>query len=402
MLHLQLAVMPAPQPMAEASVARAAPAHPTAKEYCRWGLSARGARHVLALCTPAADSTTLEVCRTHIQTLTTPGGWEHRVARSDRGRHTHSYVEAATGLAQAVAPDGTTSLCALLAADPATAGLTGRPSAFFSHAWRYRFADLVKALSLFQAGRPANEPEIFFWLDVCSIDQHKTGGWPQEWWLTTFREAIELIGHTVMLLAPWDEPVPLTRAWCLWELFCSVSTSTKFSVCLGPATQADFEEAVLTNHRALLDAFSHIDVRAAQAGNPSDLQMILRAVESDGGCGKLNAVAMKEMRDWVSSVLEQMLAARRLASGVLVPGRLQEVSSIALLLEQLGDTGSGGVIARGLHEEVLGICTSQHGPHHQHTLRAKLNLATLLGELSETDDARRLYEEVVAGQCDEG
>ena len=49
--------------------------------------------------------------------------------------------------------------------------------------------------------------------DTFSIDEHATQTLPQEWWGTAFKDAIGSIGHTVMLLAPWDKPVPLTRAW---------------------------------------------------------------------------------------------------------------------------------------------------------------------------------------------
>jgi hypothetical protein len=150
------------------------------------------------------------------------------------------------------------------------------------------------------------------WFDCFSIDEHATQALPQEWWGTTFREAIQLLEHTVMLLSPWDTPVVLTRAWCLWELFCSVDTGVAFSVCLGPVEQAAFEAALLADSQVLMDAFAHIDVATAEAGSPADRAMIMAAVERmPGGCRRLNAVAMAEMRAWVRSVLARMEGARR-------------------------------------------------------------------------------------------
>jgi photosystem II stability/assembly factor-like uncharacterized protein len=82
-----------------------------------------------------------------------------------------------------------------------------------------------------------------------------------------------------MLLSPWNKPTTLTRAWCLWELYCTVETGAAFSVCLGPAERAAFEAAVFStdgfNH--ILAAFAAIDVSAAQAGSPEDRAMILGA-----------------------------------------------------------------------------------------------------------------------------
>jgi hypothetical protein len=56
------------------------------------------------------------------------------------------------------------------------------------------------------------------------------------------------------------------------------------------------------------------------------------------------------------------------------------------------------VEARRLFEEVLAGQTAELGPTHLNTLRFKGNLANLLVKLGQRAEARRLYEEVVAGQ----
>ena len=102
-----------------------------------------------------------------------------------------------------------------------------------SHAWKYKFRDVVAALRAFEArGAAAGDAAPFYWFDCVSVDQHAAQSFPREWWSTTFRDAIGAMGHTVMVLSPWDKPFTLTRAWCLWEVFCSVDTGAEFSVCL--------------------------------------------------------------------------------------------------------------------------------------------------------------------------
>ena len=151
-------------------------------------------------------------------------------------------------------------------------------------AWLYKFANVVAALRAFVDGLPAEAPPQFIWFDCFSIDEHATQALPQEWWASTFAEAIALIGHTVMLLSPWDAPTPLTRAWCLWEMHCtSRAPGARFSVCLGPAERRAFEAALLEKHDVIFDVFNGIDVANAQAGDPADLAMILAAVEAAGG-----------------------------------------------------------------------------------------------------------------------
>jgi hypothetical protein len=62
-----------------------------------------------------------------------------------------------------------------------------------------------------------NETDIVIWFDLFSNNQHGLNDPPPfEWWCHTFLHAIKNIGRTVMILDPWDAPVALTRAWCLW------------------------------------------------------------------------------------------------------------------------------------------------------------------------------------------
>ena len=318
-----MGLMPVP---VEADVDHGLSVYPTAEQYSRWGLSARGARHVHKLFGAPEDTTTAAICHMFIKTRTTPTGWEHHASplvEAGRQRYKHEYVDAVTGQAQSAAPPETCSLCELLAAEPETTGLAARPTAFLSHAWKFSFSQLVEALEAFQAAQPEGEPEIFFWIDVCSIDQHNVGGWPQIWWSTTFKEVIKQIGHTVMMLSPWQNPHTLTRAWCLWELYCTVETGSEFSVCLGMAEQATFEAVLFGSEsgwRNIFEAFSGIDVSKAQAGSPADLAMIIGAASNvEGGLRGLNNTAIKQMRQWFLGELRR-LAWSRVESGSVAGG----------------------------------------------------------------------------------
>jgi len=70
------------------------------------------------------------------------------------------------------------------------------------------------------------------WFDLFSNNQHKAIDLDFDYWSTTFQSAIQSFGHTVMVFAPWDDPIPLTRAWCLWELYCTVQTSSRFDIAM--------------------------------------------------------------------------------------------------------------------------------------------------------------------------
>lgn len=95
--------------------------------------------------------------------------------------------------------------------------ITPHATVFVSHAWRYRFQDLVAALETFFDENPTYKEETtFFWVDLFLNNQHTAPSLPFEWWSSVFREAISEIGHTCLVLNPWKSPIPLTRVWCLW------------------------------------------------------------------------------------------------------------------------------------------------------------------------------------------
>ena len=248
-----------------------------------------------------AASTTSDVCHTVIKPITVPIGWIDVATLFDakKGWYSHQYKNRATGVMQQIAPAGTMSYCEKLKVCSATAHFVGKSTVFLSHAWSFCFLNVLAALRDFVDSQPAGSPPMYFWFDTFSIDEHATQTLPQEWWSTTFLEAVRMIGHTVMMLSPWNHPIPLTRAWCLWELYATVLVGGSFSVCLGPAERQKFETALIDDFDVVMTAFagivrhleapmfanildlSHLfereahpcplqDVRDAEAGSPDD------------------------------------------------------------------------------------------------------------------------------------
>jgi tetratricopeptide (TPR) repeat protein len=198
-----------------------------------------------------------------------------------------------------------------------------------------------------------------------------------------------------MVLSPWSSPEPLTRAWCLWELFCTIETGSDFSVCLGSAERAGFEKALLEGSEVILEAFARIDVRQAQAGSESDRVSILAAAKAaPGGIDHQNAVAIGELRNWVKSVLRQMaVAVPRDATGRLSTVEAEEIARhVANGLWKLGEYSE----AAELREAVAVATRVRTGPLMP-PLGAMEDLAASLAERGETTEAKRLYREAIEG-----
>eukprot|EP01045_Picozoa_sp_COSAG04_P012956 COSAG04_NODE_894_length_9593_cov_18.225932_3_plen_694_part_00 len=430
---------------------------PTAAEFCgpTTGISLDGLLHMVELLGPrlTAETTTSDVCHTFIKPMTTPAGWADEATLTDAAQrwYKHSYVHGASGERRSEPPGGTRSLCVLWSKEEATAHMIGKPTHFLSQAWLYKFLDLVEALRSFVASRPAGSARVFFWFCCFAIDEHMPQAVPLR---SVFREAIRLIGHTVMMISPWSEPLTLSRAWCIWELFCTASVGARFDVCLGPAEQAAFEAAILApgGFEKITAAFAAVDVAQAEAVKPEDKTMIMEQAETGvGGLEGLNATAVGTLRRWfveyvvglgrrvretggaegafrmtvVANALggmgeqeEGAWAMFKVANAVGELGAEEEAIELyeaaAAAYEAAADE-EGAVTARfnlaislmklkrwadarRLLEAVLAFETERHGADHEATLKPRAGLATCMGEMGDSEGATREEEAVLAAR----
>eukprot|EP01043_Picozoa_sp_COSAG02_P014858 COSAG02_NODE_620_length_19443_cov_91.259564_2_plen_1130_part_00 len=367
---------------------------PSAAQFCgeRTGLALAGIKHCLARSDGITDDTTTnDLCHTSIKPATVPPGWvdEPELIQFDDGgkdisaerRYKHVYRRSTSMLNQTEWPSGTRSMCDVLLTDEDTKCFVGKPTHFLSHAWMYKILTVVGALEEFEASQPEGSPPIFWWFDCFSLNQHATQHVKNDraWWSTTFKEAIGTIGHTVMLLLPWDAPTPLTRAWCLWELLCTVETGSQFSILLGPAEKKAFRTALLNDDgKSVIAALSTIDVEKSNAGDPHDRKMILGAVKaSSGGAEALNERAVKQLREnFVGKEARDWIAELRSPDGALRTGdALRAGCAVARLLgNHLGHWQE----SRRLWEDVVVGNTLLRGVDAELTLQAVGQLAVAM------------------------
>ena len=330
-----------------------------AAKYAQDGVTIEALEDLIPTYNITPDMTTSDVCHALIKPNTTPDGWEDVAVLIDPDKRWYEHTYRNGEEICADPPAGTFSYAEKLRRNPGKAGWVGTPNHFVSHAWSYKFVDVVAALRAY-ADRYDGE-EAIFWFDCVSIDEHATQSFPQEWWKSVFQESIRMIGHVVMVLSPWENPIPLTRAWCLWEVYCCNVVGAQFSVTLGHEERGRFEEALCENSGVLLDAFAGIDVANAEAGKEEDRAMILAAVRAtEGGTSGVNALVMGLMRDVFVDVARSMAESEDLGT------KLHVASLLADLCYRTE--------ARGLYEEVIVGYTSQLGADHTDTLRAKMNL----------------------------
>lgn len=160
------------------------------------------------------DMTTAEVSHNVLTPLTVPTGWKCRTEIDFADRRKVNIYTNKRGVESETPPHGTFSYAEGLHRAKRTRRCVSRPTIFISHAWSYQWSVLLGAIRAFVATEELDPEKTYFWIDILCVNQHVTDSRPPEWWSSIFKDAVRAIGWTVVVLSPWDNPKPLTRAWC--------------------------------------------------------------------------------------------------------------------------------------------------------------------------------------------
>ena len=170
------------------------------------------------------------------------------------------------------------------------AALVGDATDFVSHAWAMPFAALLETLEDVERSERARAPARtpFFWIDLLVNNQHAAVSRSFEWWQTVFLDNVRRIGHTVVVLE-WQTPLPLSRVWCIWEMYCSVSgraddcvvdsgAAPLFELRFPPSGVASFHALLQRKPEDLWQLLCRVDLKAADAFHGGQCRRL------SGGC----------------------------------------------------------------------------------------------------------------------
>ena len=309
--------------------------------------------------------------------------------------------------------DALGSFCDLHAQSPE---ITGPSTVFISHSWSMQFNSLVDVLR-----DVLQRDGGFAWFDLLSNNQHTALAKEFSWWATVFRSNVRSIGHTVLVLE-FDDPKPLRRAWCLFEIACSTlggmgggasdRPPVRFEICMPPSSRAGFERALADDFDSLLQRTCSVDVALAEAYHggecrrleggcpierrggecPSDKARIMSAVTSwRGGTNMVNERIADTMRAWMAA--SGRAALENFAEGdvrLLAPLQLQYLK----LLLELGRSAE----AEADLVAVVAASRRVRGEEHVATLDAMSSLCKCYMHLLRYDDTAELMEKVLALQ----
>lgn len=180
---------------------------------------------------------------------------------------------------------------------------------FISHAWRYKFAATVADVIEQHA---KTDLDAYYWFDLFTNDQNGMVSKDFEWFCTTFRESIRSIGHVLLVLSPWNDPLPIRRAWCLFEIANTLKeTDIQFTIYLPLSEVNGMSKAVTEESESLVNALANIQAEKAEAKMEEDRARIFEVIENtDGGFYRVNEQVKKGLREWYVAHLRGLLEGR--------------------------------------------------------------------------------------------
>merc|ERR1711998_656030 len=115
----------------------------------------------------------------------------------------------------------------------------------------------------------------------------------------TFKMQVGDIGHTLLILHPWNAPIPLSRAWCVWEMYCTADTGASFNIRLPPEDSLGLEQALIRDPQVTSGVIASIDTEKAEAWKQQDMEMIHAAVANSIGHRQLNSLVRHRLCDFI-------------------------------------------------------------------------------------------------------
>ncbi len=274
------------------------------------------------------------------------------------------------------------SYCDMLRQNHSTA--TDIATVFISHAWAYKFLDVCDAL-LYHF---KDQLDTVIWFDLFAVNQHTTSSKPFEWWTGTFQYAIRDFGKTVMVFAPWNDPIPLRRAWCLWELYSTVKMQCIFEVAMSESEQLRFFNDIGQDaNEAINQMLVNINVEQSQSFNPLDKERIFEIVRTTIGFATLNQTVFERLRLWAIATTQS-----RIDNGELDKKQLLLMKfTLAELLFQQADYYK----ANTLYTELLEPFLQEFSIESSKGIQFLFSIANSRLVLTQYVEAKKFFEQLI-------
>ncbi|KAG2450373.1 hypothetical protein HYH02_004877 [Chlamydomonas schloesseri] len=210
-------------------------------------------------------------------------------------------------------------------AAPTAQAMFGATTFFASHAWSYKFSELVELLEGHYNALPDSQGgaayvPVFYWVDILAVTQHFSGDF-KDHPDSNFPGVIKASRAVLFTMHPWRSPVAPTRVWCLFEALTAVESKG-----VGLEVLLDTRDSADTRPQTLLAIVSSINVLTAQATVASDKAYIMDCIARGLGAAAFNATLKRLLRAaLLDTMVRKAFRAARTADDAVTYGPLVEL-----------------------------------------------------------------------------
>ena len=146
-----------------------------------------------------------------------------------------------------------------------------RATMFVSHVWKMSVKEFFE-VCLAEMGE-----DDYAWIDLYLHNQYQgavsaIGEENSQYWVTKFSELIGGIGNVLAIVTDWENPVMLTRIWCLFELNAAIDTGAQLKFAASAKEKLGLSLQLNEKFKNLDAIISNIEVRNCDAKRPHEVQ----------------------------------------------------------------------------------------------------------------------------------
>jgi len=178
----------------------------------------------------------------------------------------------------------------------------GAVNVFVSHTWLYSFEMLVESIEEWELNwekQNGKKHETFFYfIDYLAVNQHDMAAD-----LSKLQEVVKNSKVTCLILSPWEDPIPLRRCWCVYEIAkTELFPSTRLHVAFPPHEVKRFKKNFFSSKKVheIARIIEKVDSSTAEASYKPDKEMIVADIKKNlGGFSVVNQLCIRNLRKWL-------------------------------------------------------------------------------------------------------
>ena len=119
--------------------------------------------------------------------------------------------------------------------------------------------------------------------------------------------AVRSPGRLLLAVDSWRDPTPLTRVWCLLEVFTAIQQRAEVIMCFSAAEETSFAQTLVQNQTDVQRTLDTVDAERAEATVAADRELIFGMIRRGTGFARFNDT----IRDALRHGFERVIIAQR-------------------------------------------------------------------------------------------